>query len=236
MCYHQMTQEQSLFYRKRNRIYTGLLLFVVLIGLPIVSVPYLRNRLSTRVLVLKAAMAGEIKPIVAQVGANKEPFPAEYERPEQPVLQALKLPPPNKVFSMEPGGSVRPPAISNRAASKAPKSEILPPPSQNEEPPSQVEASSEGSEESGLKYQQGEKEQDAYDLLLQSNSTVAGMVHGSNPSLHYKSWDAAYRGDDIYWVRLKFQSDSNPDMEYIWQVKLGSKEITPLSFYARSIS
>jgi hypothetical protein len=25
-------------------------------------------------------------------------------------------------------------------------------------------------------------------------------------------------------------------MEYIWQVKLGSKEVTPLSYHARSIS
>jgi hypothetical protein len=231
-----MSGDLSLFYRRRHRAYTGLLLFVVVVGLPIVGLPFLRNRLSARILMLKAAMAGEIKPIVAQVGVNREPFPAEYERPEPSAPQAYQLPPSDKVFTMKPGGWTKPPPVSNRAASKDLKSESPLSPDGSEEPPVQGEAASESSQESALKYQQGAKEQDAYDLLLQSNSTVAGMVHGSNPSLHFASWDAAYRGDDIYWVRLKFQSDDNPDREYIWQVKLGSKEIAPLSYYARSIS
>ncbi len=79
-------------------------------------------------------------------------------------------------------------------------------------------------------------EQQAYDLLLKSNPTVAGMVQGSNPSLHFKSWDAANRGEDTYWVRLKFQSNGNPEEEYIWQVKIQANQVTPLSFNARSIS
>ena len=79
-------------------------------------------------------------------------------------------------------------------------------------------------------------EQQAYDLLLKSNATVAGMVQGNNPSLRFKSWDAASRGDDTYRVRLKFQSNGNPDEEYIWQVKIQANQVTPLSYNARSIS
>jgi hypothetical protein len=37
-------------------------------------------------------------------------------------------------------------------------------------------------------------------------------------------------------VRLKFQSEGNPDEEYIWQVKVQSNEVTPLSYNARRIS
>ena len=87
------------FYKKRNRFYTLLLLFIVVIGLPIVSVPHLRNRLSARIMLLKAAVAGNVKPAVAHVGANQEPFPSEYERPEPPVHQAFKLPP--AAFNLE---------------------------------------------------------------------------------------------------------------------------------------
>ena len=92
------------------------------------------------------------------------------------------------------------------------------------------------SAEPELKYQKGKAEQDAYDLLLKSSATVAAMVQGSNPSLKFKSWDAANRGEDTYWVRLKFQSEGNQDEDYIWVVKLQSNEVTPLSHNARSIS
>jgi hypothetical protein len=226
----------SLFYTRRHHVYTGLLLFIVVVGLPVVSVPYLRNRLSARILMLKAGMAGEIKPVVAQVGANQEPFPAEYERQEPAVPQAFKLPPSEKIIATRPGGYIPLPAVSSHAAPKALKPESPPPSVESEESSAQAEAGPSASEESELKYQQGENEQKAYDLLLKSNPTIAEMIHGSNPSLRFESWDAAYRGDDNYWVRLKFQSDNNPDMEYIWQVKLGSKEVTPLSYHARSIS
>jgi hypothetical protein len=226
----------SLFYTRRHHFYIGLLLFIVIVGLPIVSVPYLRNRLSARILMLKAGMAGEIKPVLAQVGANKEPFPAEYEKQEPSIPQAFRLPPPERIFTAKPGGYVPAPTVSSQIAPKVSKSESAPSPVETEESSVQAETVPPASEESGPKYQQGENEQAAYDLLLKSNPTIAEMVHGGNPSLRFESWDAAYRGDDIYWVRLKFQSDSNPDMDYIWQVKLGTKEVTPLSYHARSVS
>jgi hypothetical protein len=104
------------------------------------------------------------------------------------------------------------------------------------EPAVQTDSQRDQSGERELKYQSGKAEQDAYDLLLKSNPTVAKMVQGSNPSLKFKSWDAANRGEDTYWVRLKFQSEGNPDEEYIWQVKVQSNEVTPLSYNARRIS
>jgi hypothetical protein len=220
---------------KRRRVYTGLLLFVVVVGLPIMSVPYLRNRLSARVMALKAAMTGDIKPVIAQVGANHEPFPAEYEKPAPPIPQAPQLPPVERIFTMTQGGQMQP--LRARTAPKAPRTLSIPPASaQTESTTEQTEAAPPASAETELNYQQGKVEQDASELLLKSNATIAGMVQGSNPSLHFKSWDAVNRGDDIYWVRLKFQSEGNPDVEYIWQVKLQTNQVTPLSYNARTIS
>ena len=225
------------FYRKRRLIYAGMLLFVVVVGLPIVGVPYLRYRLSTRVMALKTAMAGDIKPLVAQVGANKEPFPAEYESPAAPVPQAPQLPPVERIFTMTQGGQVKPLRPEPRATHRTLRIPATPPASTvTQEPMEQAAPTHPAAAESDLKYQQGKMEQEAYDLLLKSNATVAGMVQGSDPSLHFRSWDVAARGEDTYWVRLKFQSEGNPDTEYIWQVKLQAKQVAPLNFNARNLN
>jgi hypothetical protein len=228
-------QDWSRFYKARHRIYTGLLLFVVVVGLPIVSVPYLRNRLSARVMMLKTAVAGDIKPVLAQVGANREPLPAEYEKPAPVVPQAPRLAPLERIFTMTPGGQV---TSRPRARSTPQVTAILTQPSSipGEESAEQAGAAPAPSADTGPKYQQGRIEQEAYELLLKSNAIVAGMVQGSNPSLRFKSWDVATRGDDTYWVRLKFQPDAGPDLEYIWQVKLQANQVTPLSYNARTIS
>jgi len=209
----------------------GLLIFVVGVGLPIVGVPYLRHRLSARVLTLKAAMAGDIKPATLEVGANHKPFPSEFERPEPEIPRPPVLPQPKSIYSMRPAAP-----RSTPGAPGLKNFQVLPPPAKSEETTDRAAAQPDQSEEPQLKYQKGKAEQDAYDLLLKSNPTVAGMVQGSNPSLKFKSWDAANRGEDSYWVRLKFQSEGNPEEEYIWVVKLQSKEVTPLSHNARSIS
>jgi hypothetical protein len=87
------------------------------------------------------------------------------------------------------------------------------------------------------KYQQGLMEKEAYDFLLKTNPTVDGMVQGSNPSLRFKAWDALKRDEETYWVRLAFTSaPDNANVEYIWQVKLLAKQITPLSYNARSLA
>ena len=76
-----ITRGPTEFYDKRGRIYTGLLVFVVVVGLPVVTVPALRNRLAARVHGLRSAISGEIEPVRVQVGGNTEPFPSEYEKP-----------------------------------------------------------------------------------------------------------------------------------------------------------
>lgn len=222
------------FYKKRSRFYTLLLLAVALIGLPIVSVPHLRNRLSARIMQLKAAVAGNVNPIVAQVGANQEPFPSEYERPKPPVHQVFRLPaadkiiPPAKIYVPGDSSDFNPPE-----ALSLDESQII---YEGEGQAAQDEIALDVTEESGPKYGQGENEQEAYNLLLESNATIAGMVRGSDSSMVFDSWDAAHRGDDVYWVRVKLHSEGNPVREYIFQINLSSGEIVPLSYHARSIS
>jgi hypothetical protein len=225
------------FYKKRSRFYTGLLIFVVVIGLPIVSVPHLRNRLSARIMMLKTAVAGNVTPAVAQVGANQEPFPSEYEKPGPPVREAFKLPPAARVIPQTPGVYI--PSSADSAKTPAPGAlnlEMSRQPTGDEESMAQNEVLPDKAQESGPQYQQGEIEQEAYDLLLDSNPKIAEMVRGSNPSLIFDSWDALHRGSDVYWVRVQFRLKDNSVREYIWEVKLDSKEIMPLSYYARAVS
>jgi len=228
------------FFRRRRQISLGLLIFVVGVGLPLIGVSPLRRRLSTRVMALKSAMAGDIKPATLDVGANHEPFPAEYQNPVPPAQSLPEFPQfKSRVLDTKSPGvsaqSLIPPSV--RRASKAGKIEFLPPPvNKSAESTEQTDSQTASSAEPELKYEKGKAEQDAYELLLKSNATVAGMVEGRNPALKFKSWDAANRGEDTYWVRLKFESAGNPDQEYIWVVKLQSNEVTPLSHNARSIS
>jgi hypothetical protein len=225
----------------------GLLVFVAVAGLPIIGVPSLRHRLSTRVMTLKEAMYGDIKPATLEIGANHQPFPGEYERP---VPQMPSIPTLSAVTGAVKSAPLMPsapaPATSSarsagprpRTASRAAKietpGESTTPAAEEESPQSAEQAAS--SAEPELKYQKGMAEQEAYNLLLKSYAAVAGLVQGSNPSLKFISWDAASRGEDVYWVRLKFQSEGNPNAEYIWQIKLQSNEAAPLNYNARSIS
>ncbi len=223
------------FFKKRRRIYTGLLLFVVVVGLPIVGLPYLRHRLSLRMLTLRTAIRGHRMPVQAKVGENQEPFPAEYEKIKPLPARPPQLPPLDRIFTMEPG-SKEPPAAprSGTPPSQMAQTQIAPIPSVTSEDYAEQDGDA---AENEPKYQQGIVEQEAYDLLLQSNSVIAAMVLGSNPSLSFESWGAANRGEDTYWVQLKFRSAEKQNVvEYIWQVKLLSKQIIPLSHNARTIS
>ncbi len=85
-------------------------------------------------------------------------------------------------------------------------------------------------------YGQGKIEQEAYDVLIKSSETVAGMVQGKDPSLRFKGWAAARTDEDNFLVRVTFtQTADKSDVPYIWQVKLVSKQVTPLNYYARSV-
>ncbi|MBN1569619.1 MAG: hypothetical protein JXA73_17370 [Acidobacteria bacterium] len=209
----------SRFYKARRRIYGLLLLFVVAVGVSTASVPKLRNRLVTRALAIWDAATGEHEPMMVQVGQNQERLPQEFERPAPHAMQIPRMPIPKKALTT-PEGGYRPGSDGARASSEG------------------ATASESEPEESdgGPKYQQGTMEQEAYDLLLSSTPGIAEIVKGNNPSYIFKSWDAAGRGDDIYWVRLKLEAEGKPAADYIWQVRLGSKQVSPLNFNARRIS
>jgi hypothetical protein len=223
----------------RQRTYAGLLVFIVIIGLPIVAVPYLRNRLSERVFAIKAAISGEIKPAVAQAGANPEGFPKEYETavpagPQIPPLPAAGI----RTYAMVAPGLIT--SEIRKPSRRLQIPNIRPKVGGTEASTEQTgeEAAHVAADEpaSTITFQQGSGEKDAYTLLLRSNTAIAQLVKGSNPSLHFMSWDAAHKGEDVYLVRLRFQSDGNPDVEYIWEVKLQTSEVIPLSYNAKSIS
>jgi hypothetical protein len=228
------------FYGTRHKIATGLMIFVVVIGLPIVAIPSLRQRLSNRVMAFKSAVAGGIVPATLDVGANRAPFPTEYASPLPPPPRAPELPNLDRVFTMD-GRPARPipvPSPPPRTPARRPKLEASIPSAQPDTEPEAptIVGQTTPAGEPELKYQKGKAEQEAYEVLLKSSPTVAALVQGSNPSLKFKSWDAADRGENTYWVRLKFQSEGNPDAEYIWQVKLQENQATPLNFNARNLA
>ena len=227
----------SRFYKGRQRIYGALLIFVLAAGLPMAALPSLRGRLLERFEKLKAAAAGDVGPLSLNVGEYHEPFPAEFEKPAPPPSppQESVI---DKVYSMAPGVYSRPPAAAGKRPAPQIAKPAAPPPATVEITTPALPAASEAepSGEAKLNYQTGTIEREAYELVLNSNSTIAGMVQGSNPALRFKSWDAAARGNDTYWVRIRFQSEGNPDVDYIWQVKLGAKQVTPLSYNARTLS
>jgi hypothetical protein len=228
--------ETSRFYSTRRRVYGGLLIFVVAAMVPLASVPSLRNRFVTRIHELKVSFSGETSPVVVQAGENQEPFPAEYERPAPPsVAQMFKIPA-EPVTRDAPAREETQARSAPRRTLRIPKvGEPSQPADGGEESGERGESAATGATEDQPKYRQGIMEQEAYDLLLKSNSAVAELVHGSNPSLKFLLWDAAGRGDDFYWVRLKFRQEGKPDAEYIWQVQLQAKRIVPLNYNARSL-
>ena len=226
----------SRFYKTRRRVYGSLLFLVIVAGLPMATVPALRHRLIARMHALKTAYAGDKSPVMVQAGENHEPFPAEYERPSlPPVANVFKLPA-APVIHDAPKKEESPARAAPRRTLRIPSvGEALPSTDKGEESNAQRISVPAIDSENQPKYRQGTIEQEAYDMLLKSNPAVAGLAQGNNPSLQFLSWDAAGRGEDLYWVRLKFRSEGKPDIEYIWQVQLQSKRIIPLNYNARTL-
>jgi len=208
-------------FRARYRVYMGLLLFVAIAGLPLIAVPVLRHRLSARVQSLREALGPlPIKPTPAwaKVGENRHPFPAELARPvpERPQYSGV-IDMSHMVYRARGGA-----AAVERPAQNERESPAKEEPLSSEAPP---------------EFRQGKVEREAYDLLLKSNATVAGMVNGSNPGLRFKTWTAAKAEEDAYLVDLTFtQLSDSAELHYTWRVKLSTKEMTPLSHHARSLS
>ena len=185
---------------------------------------------------LKTAFAGETSPVMVQAGENHEPFPAEYERPSPPsVAHVLKMPTAPIIYGAPKKEEAPARSAPRRTLRIPPVGEPLPSADKGEASDEQSKSAPAVDSENQPKYRQGTIEREAYDMLLKSNPAIAGLAQGSNPSLQFLSWDAAGRGEDIYWVRLKFRSEGKPDIEYIWQVQLQSKRITPLNYNARTL-
>lgn len=211
--------------RVRERIYLVLLIFVVVVGLPIIGIPGLRSRVSQRVHALREAsdpFSFKPTPAWTKVGENRYPFPAEFEKPVVPrpeFSSVIDLT--HRVF--RGGGEVQTRELSSPETSKG------------------TREASRDSDVSGAapepEFRQGKSEQEGYDLLLKSQERVAGLVKGTNPSLRFKTWAAAKTDQDTYLVDLTFiQVSDSAEVHYIWRVCLLSKEITALSHNARALS
>ena len=222
-------QPSERLYRVRFRVYASLLIFVIGIGTPMIIVPALRSRLISRTYAIKQALLvgpEKSKPVTAQVGENSTPFPEEFARPQKSVPQNLPRPTAlNPVY--QTGTTYRP-------AKPLPKEGN--PPADSEARQAVPEALP-GDSAAEPDYRTGKVEQEAYDLLLRSNETVLKMVQGSDPALRFTGWGVAKREEDVFWVRLTFmQSPQDVEAQYIWQIKLQSKQIAPLNYNARSIT
>ena len=229
------------FYRIRHRIYTGILAFVVVAGLPVVGVPSLRHRLGDRVHVLRLAITGGYsKMVTARVGENHEPFPAEYEHAaphrNYPQLPAYL----NSIMNPPSVGQVYPPRAERkpRAAPEIQATVEARPKQTEQQPAEQAQPAQQAEEPQNAEpvYRQGKIEQEVYDVLLKADASVAALAQGKNPSFRFKSWDVAKREEDLYWVRIVLtQVPANTDMECIWQVQFMSKQVMPLNYNARSL-
>jgi hypothetical protein len=178
------------------------------------------------------------------VGENKQPFPSEYEKravlpsyPKLPPYFAASqgfgspltvAPPSSQSQPARPRRTIRIPKVPEAfdagagaaAGAAAAASETAAPPADDQP-----------------KYQQGQMEKEAYDLLLQSSKTLKEMVDGQSLLYRFKSWDALKRDEDTYYVRVILTSVAeNKDETFIWEVKLLAKQVTPLSFNARSLA
>ncbi len=224
--------------RLRAVVYIILLVFVVAAGIPMLAIPSIRARLVTRVQTLRDAAAGKQKspPLFARVGENQEPLPSEFTRPApaRPQPPALpKMPAMTGGMQIVDGAVARPPALRKHPSAAEKKVDT------SGESTAATAAANEPSDTEPAEpvYKQGKIEQEAYEAVLKANDTVAGMVVGTNPSLRFKTWAAAKIEEDIYDVRLVFtKQPGNTDLDYIWQVKLSAKQVTPLSYYARNLS
>ena len=227
--------EPAAFYEKRHLFYRSLLLLVILVGVPMLAVPPLRHRLLVRIQVLREASSSSGGAMaVAKIGENPIPFPQEYVRKVEPVQPVLQLPgvvyPSNRTYS--PLVTSPPPMEARKAASR-PRVEpkLIDEPRTGQEPAQQAEEAPASDEP---EFRQGRIEQEAYDVLLQANATVAGLVRGADPGMQFKNWAAARIEEDLYYVRLNFVRKDG-EVPFIWQVKLLSKQATPLNFNARSL-
>lgn len=235
--------------RYRRKVYLGLLIFVVVVGLPIVGIPSVRYRLRTRVQMLRAAVLRHQiapAPALAKVGETRAPFPKEYRRPQARPRDLADLEASLLRKGVEASNrGVKPFAIPPQLARASVREVPTAPAKERAEPPpsalpsTRLPSPSQPSTDAnaGPLYRKGKSEQEAYDLLVNSNQILAGMIKGSDPALKFQDWAAADMGENSYYVMVIFvQTADDTARKYIWNVKMTTKEVVPLSAYAMSIS
>jgi len=211
--------------RARRRFYGGVLIFAVVSGILLTAVPAIRARLSDRIDILKTAMTGEVQPDITPMGENDIPYPEEFLRPASGAVVSQP--------SVEP--------LIKRLAKVQPDVPVIKPPvllaadsGSNAKVAESVETENYEDSDSP-RFLQGEIEREAYEKTLAANDKLAAMVQGGNSELIFKTWGAARRDGDVYWVRVIFQNASGVDVEYIWQTDPVSGRTSPLNFNARSL-
>jgi len=212
-----MTESVKTSNQARRRVYGGILIFSVAVGITLTGVPALRARMVERVHILKTAMTGEIQMDILPIGENDIPYPEEFMRP-RPSAPAARPP-----VIQANNQSIRPPALLGMADSR-----------------SSINSNDEGDDddknnENEIRFQQGEIELEVYEKTLAVNEKLAGMTLGGNSELSLKTWGVTHRNEDIYWVRVVFQNASGAEVEYIWETNITSGRSVPLNFNARNL-
>jgi hypothetical protein len=219
----------------RGRFYRILLLFIVVVSVCILGIPFLRGRLLHRTEALYTAILSAGGPVLANVDDKQLPYPEEYKRQEYSFPDAGQTLPQDWIFTV--------PTKEDDTSDTNDYALISPKTMETDTDISVVPASgktsaNKDSEEtgtgSGIQYTDGKAESDAYALLLEKYPKVAEMVHGGDSSLQFRSWGGARVEEGVYWIRLVFERDRNPEV-YIWQVTVQSRQVVPLSYNARSI-
>jgi hypothetical protein len=179
---------------------------------------------------MKSAAAGEARPDIHPMGSPAEdqiPYPEEFLRPEAP-----KIPAGPRAAVLRQSTEPAEPLDIQRSWTRFPSTET---PTSKMRPADAAKPVADEDADLTPRFQQGAKEKEAYEKVLDANATISGMVGGSDPNLRFKTWGAANRGDGLYWVRVVFTNASGTDVEYIWQVEGATGKVTPLSFNARSL-
>ncbi|MEJ2109878.1 MAG: hypothetical protein P8Z37_08200 [Acidobacteriota bacterium] len=225
-------QAKRFGYDARTMFYGALLLFILIGSASIMGIPSFRDRLIQRTEALWVALLGNRAPVTADIGEMSADYPEEFKREEYTFPDAGQILPEDWVFKVP----------SEDKSDRSDSALISPKTVDLDSTPADTSVSAEDSEKEDLEssgsepgYTTGKTETEAYTLLLEKYPKVEAMVNGDNSSLQFKSWGGSRIEEEIYWIRLIFEIDNNREV-YIWQVDLKTKEVTPLSYNARSIS
>ena len=199
----------------RRLVYGGMLIFAVAVGILLTTVPAIRSRLFNRIHTLKTAMTGKTQQGIMNMGENDFPYPDEFMRKgSDPVVTVQPAEPDRRLLLVQKDGAplITPPILIGTEGSGSPAYA--------------------DEDDDSPHFQQGDIEREAYEKTLAANEKLADMVRGGE-EFGFKTWGAARRNGDVYWVRVIFQNASGDEVEYIWQADISSGSVAPLNFNAR---